>query len=52
METGQIAGRTPSSPNVRAVQAVCLWAAPEPEALEQDFLAYYQAMQKRKKKTA
>ncbi len=29
-----------------------LWAAPEPETLEQDYLAYYQAMQKCKKKTA
>ncbi len=29
-----------------------LWAAPEPETLEQDYLAYYQSMQKRKKKTA
>ena len=29
-----------------------LWAAPEPETLEQEYMAHYQAMQKRKKKTA
>ena len=29
-----------------------LWTAPEPETLEQEYMAYYQAMQKRKKKTA
>ncbi len=31
---------------------ISLWAAPEPETLERDYLAYYQAMQKRKKKAA
>lgn len=31
---------------------VGLWVAPEPETLEQEYMAYYQAMQKRKKKTA
>ena len=29
-----------------------LWTAPEPETLEQEYMAYYQAMQKRRKKTA
>ena len=29
-----------------------LWTAPEPETLEQEYMAYYQAMQKRKKRTA
>ena len=29
-----------------------LWTAPEPETLEQEYMAYYQAMQKRQKKTA
>ena len=29
-----------------------LWVAPEPETLEQEYMAYYQAPQKRKKKTA
>ena len=29
-----------------------LWIAPEPETLEQEYMAHYQAMQKRKKKTA
>ena len=29
-----------------------LWIAPEPETLEQEYLAYYNSMQKRKKKTA
>ena len=29
-----------------------LWTAPEPETLEQECMAYYQAMQKRRKKTA
>ena len=29
-----------------------LWVAPEPETLEQEYMAYYQAMQKRKKRTA
>ena len=29
-----------------------LWAAPEPETLEQEYMAYYQARQKHKKKTA
>ena len=29
-----------------------LWAAPEPEILEQEYMAYYQDLQKRKKKTA
>ncbi len=29
-----------------------LWVAPEPETLEQRYMAYYQAMQKRKKRTA
>lgn len=29
-----------------------LWTAPEPEMLEQEYLAYYNSMQKRKKKTA
>ena len=29
-----------------------LWTAPEPETLEREYLAYYQAMRKRKKKTA
>ena len=29
-----------------------LWVAPEPEVLEQEYMAYYQAMQKRKKRTA
>ncbi len=28
------------------------WVAPEPETLEQEYMAYYQAMQKRKKRTA
>jgi len=29
-----------------------LWTAPEPETLEREYMAYYQAMQKRKKRTA
>ena len=29
-----------------------LWVAPEPETLEQEYMACYQAMQKHKKKTA
>ena len=29
-----------------------LWTAPEPETLEQEYMAYYQAMQKCKKRTA
>ena len=29
-----------------------LWTAPEPETLEREYLAYYNSMQKRKKKTA
>ncbi len=29
-----------------------LWVAPEPEELEQEYLDYYKAMLKRKKKTA
>ena len=29
-----------------------LWAAPEPEVLEQEYMAYYQDLQKRKEKTA
>ena len=29
-----------------------LWVAPEPETLEREYLAYYNSMQKRKKKTA
>lgn len=29
-----------------------LWTAPEPKTLEKEYMAYYQAMQKRKKKTA
>ena len=29
-----------------------LWAAPEPETLEREYLAYYNSMQKRRKKTA
>ena len=29
-----------------------LWTVPEPETLEQEYMAYYQAMQKRKKRTA
>ena len=29
-----------------------LWVAPDPEELEQEYLAYYKAMLKRKKKTA
>lgn len=29
-----------------------LWIAPEPETLEQEYMAHYQTMQKRKKKTA
>lgn len=29
-----------------------LWVAPVPEELEQEYLAYYKAMLKRKKKTA
>lgn len=29
-----------------------LWVAPEPETLEQEYMAYYKAMQKHKKKTA
>ncbi len=29
-----------------------LWVAPEPETLEQEYMTYYQAMQKRNKKTA
>ena len=29
-----------------------LWAAPEPEIMEQDYMACYRTMQKRKKKTA
>jgi len=29
-----------------------LWAAPDPEELEREYLAYYNSMQKRKKKTA
>ena len=29
-----------------------LWAAPEPETLEREYLAYYNSMQKRKEKTA
>ena len=29
-----------------------LWTAPEPETLEQEYMAYYQAMQKRRKRTA
>lgn len=29
-----------------------LWIAPEPETLEQEYMAHYQVMQKRKKKTA
>ena len=29
-----------------------LWVAPEPEMLEREYLAYYNSMQKRKKKTA
>ncbi|MEY8262159.1 DUF4368 domain-containing protein [Oscillospiraceae bacterium 50-60] len=28
------------------------WVAPEPETLEQEYMAYYQAMQKRKERTA
>lgn len=32
--------------------AIGLWAAPDPEELEREYLAYYKAMQKRKKKTA
>ena len=31
---------------------ISLWVAPEPETLEQEYMAYYQATQKRKKKTA
>ena len=31
---------------------VGLWVAPDSEELEQEYLAYYKAMQKRKKKTA
>ena len=29
-----------------------LWTAPEPETLEREYMAYYQAMRKRKKRTA
>ena len=29
-----------------------MWVAPEPEELEQEYLDYYKAMLKRKKKTA
>ena len=29
-----------------------LWVAPEPETLEREYLAYYNSMQKRRKKTA
>ena len=29
-----------------------LWTEPDPETLEQEYMAYYRAMQKRKKKTA
>ena len=29
-----------------------LWVAPEPETLEQEYIAYYNSMQKRRKKTA
>lgn len=29
-----------------------LWVAPDPEELEQEYLAYYKAMQNRKKRTA
>ena len=29
-----------------------LWTAPEPETLEREYMAYYQTMQKRKKRTA
>ena len=29
-----------------------LWTAPEPETLEQEYIAYYNPMQKRRKKTA
>ena len=31
---------------------VGLWAAPEPETLEKEYMAYYQTIKKRKKKTA
>ena len=33
-------------------KTVGLWVAPEPETLEREYLAYYQDMQKGKKKTA
>ena len=29
-----------------------LWTAPDPETLEQEYLAYYNSMRKRKEKTA
>ena len=32
--------------------SIGLWVAPDPEKLEQAYLAYYKAMLKRKKKTA
>ena len=32
--------------------SIGLWSVPDPETMEQDYMAHYQAIQKRKKKTA